>query len=355
MNGTKTMKNKTIEDIIKVINDGERFLITAHINPDGDSIGSQLGLYHMLKQQGKQVRIMSAGKTPVNYRFLPGSRQIETQGSVKRLSVSGKYTGDKFDVVFALDCGGISRTGSVEQYIRKIRTKKSGLKVINIDHHHDNDCFGDINWVDSAASSTGELIFTLSKTAGFKILKKTALCLYTAILTDTGSFNYANTSACTYIAAADLIETGIRPEEIAARVYQNRSVASIRLLGYVLSGLQLSDHGRLAWLKVTPDMFKKARAKEEDTEDFVNYPRSVRGVEVAVFFRQIASDNKIRVNFRSKGKVDVSKIARKFGGGGHRRASGCILSHDDCVCKGTSPASIDIVIDKVVKEIRKHL
>ena len=348
------MNNKIINEIIKVVEQGKRFLITAHINPEGDSLGSQLGLYHCLKQLNKDVCILNADPVPPNYRFLPGSKQIEilpaNTKAAKLKEVSPRPVGNRckapnFDAIFVLDCSAAYRSGDVEDYIKKNKTGQRKGTVVNIDHHHDNDYFGDINWVDPGASSAGEMIFCLSKAMGLELTRKKAVCLYTAILTDTGSFNYSNTSSETYKIAGRLVEAGVQPKDIAVKVYQRRSAASVRLLGYALSGLELSNSGRLGWIKVTPQMLKKAGAAEKDTEDFVNYPRTISTVEAAVFFRQIAGDDYIRVNFRSKNKVDVSKVARKFGGGGHARASGCKIKAGD----------LDAVITKVIKEIRKYL
>lgn len=323
------MQNKIIENIVNNINENSCFLITSHINPDGDSLGSQLAFYHLLRQCGKYTQIVNMDSGPTLYRFLPGIDQI-TDKVIQE---------DKFDAVFVLDCSSIYRTGEVERYLKKIQ-----VPIINIDHHPDNDYFGDINWVDTKASSVGEMIFYLTETGGLKLSKEISVCLYTAILTDTGSFNYANTTAQTYKITAQLVECGVRPEEIARKVYQSRSVASVRLLGYVLSNLQLGSKGRLCWGKITTDMLRKAQAKLKDTEEFVSYLRSILGVEVAVLFMEDISRDKIRVNFRSKGKVDVSKIAHELGGGGHPCASGAILN-----------GTLDEVIEKVLSKIREYL
>lgn len=301
-----------IQKIKKAIEKYGRFLITAHINPEGDSLGSQLAMASLLRALNKDVMIINSDAVPEHFRFLPGADLIRGKA---------KVANKKFDAAIVLDCPNLGRTGVVRGIVKKTEC------VINIDHHVSNEHFGDINWVEKQASSAGEMVYRLFKEIGVGITKEVALYLYIAILTDTGSFNYDNTSAATHEIISELLGYGIAPYDVSKCVYENKSVRAVKLLGEALSGLEVTAGGKIAYLAVRKKDFERTKAKPMDCEDFVSFARSIKGVYVALFFREDKKKaNHFHVSFRSKGKVDVNKVAAQFGGGGHRSASGCTLT-----------------------------
>ena len=297
-----------IQRIISEITLNRTFLVATHENPDGDAVGSSLALACYLSALGKEVTVFSCDLLPDNYKFLPLADTVVT-------SIPDR----KFDICFVLDAGDLSRTGKDPESFRQIG------KIINIDHHPDNRNFGDINLVDPKASATGALIYRLLSTAGFEIDYPTALCIYTAIVTDTGSFRYSNADHEAFQISGQMVSCGINPWFVAEKLYESQPRQRLELLCLALSTLQVADRGDIASITVTLDMYAKTGATSELTDGFVNYPRSIRGVEVAVFFREV-ENGLFKVGFRSKGKVDVSVLAAAFGGGGHHNAAGCKIS-----------------------------
>lgn len=302
-------KNKRIIDrIVGQIACHKRFLVTTHVYPDGDAIGSQIALCILLKRMGKEVELINSFPLPARYKFLPNSKLIKH-------NVTLPYS----EVAFVLDVGSKGRLGNMRDHVNSIKT------VINIDHHLGNDRFGVINWLDSHMSSVGEQIFHLYKYMKLEIRKPEAICLYTAIVTDTGSFQYSNTSAETHLAVSELLETGIEHTEICNQIYQNIPISKIKLLQLALETLSFDAKGKIGYMFITSDMYSKACATEEDSEEIVEYARNAEGVEVGILFKQHSKGN-IKISFRSKGKINVNKIASKFGGGGHHNASACTIN-----------------------------
>ena len=304
-----------IKEIIGAIRKNNRFLITAHVNLEGDSLGSQLAMKELLKSIGKEAFILDNDPVPEHYKFLPGAGDVSIDPD--------KIT--DFEVAVILDCPTLNRVGRIKDVIRK----KAKL-VLNIDHHISNEKFGDINWVEPHASSAGEMVYKLYKEMGVKLTKEVALSLYIAILTDTGSFNYDNTSSVTHEIAGELLGYGLDPAGVSESVYERRSVEDIKLLGLVLATLRVNKEGTVAYLQVTREMLKNTGADMAKSEGLINYARSIDKVRGAVLFKEdLKEKNKINVSFRSKGNgdtVDVNKVASFFGGGGHMRASGCIVT-----------------------------
>ena len=294
--------------VIKELKKHNNFLITSHVSPEGDSLGSQLAFAYLLKALGKKACIVNAQKPGHRYRFLPKSAGILTK--IKKDM--------RYDAICFLDCGDIKRIGRI---YKEIDLSKP---TINIDHHLSNTGFADINLVLPRASSTAEILYPLFKEARVKINKEAAVCLYTAILTDTGSFSYSNVTSFTHRIVSHLIDIGVDAEKIYKKVYEEVSQSTMQLLGRALSTLKLSEDKTVAWIRITKEMFKKSRASLEDEEDFVNFPRSVKGVKVAILFTEIAN-NKIKVSLRSNDIVDTNEIASHFAGGGHKKASGCLI------------------------------
>jgi len=299
------MNAKTIKQAIKKF---DRFLISSHINPEGDSIGSQIAMASLLRRLGKKVVILNESPVPHILRFMNGSQDILKE-------MPPRF---HFQAAIILDCPDLTRVGSISKYITKDNV------VINIDHHISNENFGRYNCVGTDVSSVGEMVFELFKAFKVKIEYDEAVAMYVAIMTDTGSFRYTNTSSATHRIAAELIEAGVRPHEIFGRIYETRSVQDTILLGETLQTLKLTDDGKVAWLWVTKDMLKKTKASLEGTEGIINFGRSIEGVEIAILFRETGTKDRIKVSFRSKGgRADVNKLALFFGGGGHKTASGC--------------------------------
>jgi phosphoesterase RecJ-like protein len=318
-----------MQEVIAAIRKHEKFLIAAHVNPEGDSLCSQLAMKELVTALGKEAVIVNNDPVPDHYKFLPGIGKLSTDLTEKV----------NFDAALILDCPTLKRIGGVAAMIGKDKT------IINIDHHISSERFGNVNWVDADASSTGEMVYKLFKKMSVPLTKEIALCLYIAILTDTGSFNYDNTSAITHEIAGDLLGYGLEPGSVSESVYERRTLIDIKLLGLVLSTLKVNKSGEIAYLAITRKMILETGADISKSEGFVNYARSIDGVKVAAFFKEDSKDaKKINVSFRSKSGVDVNEIASFFGGGGHVKASGCILE-----------GSLADVEARVVAKIEKSL
>ncbi|MFA5142734.1 MAG: bifunctional oligoribonuclease/PAP phosphatase NrnA [Candidatus Omnitrophota bacterium] len=317
-----------MKQVIEAINRYDKFLITAHVNLEGDSLGSQLGMKALLDSLGKKSIIVDNDPVPDHYKFLPKADEVSSDLALTR----------DFDAAVILDCPTMKRIGKVRDLITKDKF------IINVDHHISNEKFGGVNWVDPNASSAGEMVYKIYKEMGIKLTKETALVLYIAILTDTGSFNYDNTSSVTHEIAGELLGYGIDPARVSESVYERRSVADIKLLSRVLSTIRVNKTGDVAYLEITKKMLKETGADLVKSEGFVNYARSIDKARVAVIFKEDAGD-KVNVSFRSKGDVDVNKIASFFNGGGHVKASGCIV-------EGSLPDVEKKVLDRIEEALR---
>ena len=296
-------KPNDIRAVLEAIENGSRFLVAAHARPDGDAIGSMLACGMILQQLAKQVDIVSRDRVPVIYRHLPCVDTIRATDTI----------GGEYDAVILLECDGIARTG-----LRGLE----GRFTINIDHHFSGKAFAGINWIENDACAVAAMIYQLAMLAGVIITPEIATCLYIAVLTDTGSFCYAGTDARSFDIAADLVRHGADPVTIAQHVYFSNPTSKMRILGAALSNLH--REGRLAWMWVSHEDMLRTAAAEEDCEGLVNYAIGIAGVEVAVFLREL-SDHRIRLSLRSKGEINVARVAERFGGGGHCHASGCTL------------------------------
>jgi len=284
-----------IDAVLSSIARAEHLLVTAHARPDGDAIGGLIACWMMLQRMGKRADMALSDRVPFIYRSLPCAAQIRHWSRVE---------GD-YDTVILLECDGIERT------------RLDGLEnrlLINIDHHTSGRAFAHVNWIDSNACAVAELVYQLAGAAGIEITPDMATCLYTAVLSDTGSFCYEGTDANTFELARNLVRQGADPVLIAQEVYFSNPAAKILLLGAALANLQ--HDGGLAWLWVTEN--------DMDRTGIVNYAIGIRGIEVAVFLRELR-DHRVRLSLRSKGRVNVATIAERFGGGGHENASGCTL------------------------------
>ena len=299
-----------IKKIASVLKCYKSFLITSHINPDGDSIGSQIALALILKKMKKKVVIINESPVPRTYQFLPHSNLISK-------IPNSKFQIQNFQVAVVLDCGNLERTGKVGSLASKFQI------LINIDHHSDNTKFGNLNWIDKEASSVAEQIFLLSEILKIPLNKELATLLYTGIATDTGSFQY-HLLPTTHKVIATLISKGAVPEEIAEAVYHNLSFNALKLFGLALATLKESRNHQVYWMKITKEMYRKTKSSVEDTDSFSSFLQQLKDAKILFILKEI-SKNKSKVSFRSVGKIDVQKIAKKFGGGGHRNASGAGL------------------------------
>lgn len=301
---------KAPEDLLKKIRQGNRFLLTSHINPDGDAIGSALGLARLLRRMGKGAVVWNRDPTPTVYRPLPGSERIH----VGEEPPAGFP--DMFDAIIVLECPSPDRTG-IDQHL-------SVRPVINIDHHLGNQHYGAVNWVDSAAPAVGEMIYRLSQGLKLGLDPETASCLYLTLVTDTGGFRFSNATPAAFEAAASLVRDGAHPEQVSQWLYESQPLPVVRLAGEMLRTLEVHENGRVATAMLTQEMFERVGASPGDSEGLIDFPRSVAGVDAVALIRQ-REDGTHKVSLRSRGEVDVEKIARHHGGGGHRNAAGFVL------------------------------
>jgi phosphoesterase RecJ-like protein len=285
-------------------------LVCGHIMPDGDSIGSVLAMGLALSNSGKQVTMAGPDPIPEIYNFLPGAELFQTHEKPP----SGRY-----DTLIVLDCSISERMG---ENFRDLL--EHDMVVISLDHHIGSEPFAALNFIDCKAAATGEIVFDLLDLMGMPLTVDIATCLYTAIITDTGSFQYENTTAGTHYRIARLIEGGALADQIHTRLYEEKPLASLRLLGSALDTLNLSACGRIAWMTVRRETLGALGAEDEHADGLAGYARAIKGVQVGVLFFE-KEPGKFKVGFRSKNPVDVNRIARVFGGGGHSRAAGCML------------------------------
>jgi phosphoesterase RecJ-like protein len=297
-----------IHEVIQEIERNNTFLVSTHINPEGDALGSALALALALQTLGKKALVVNRDPVPRFLDFLPYQGIFQQRNQVT----------EPYDVLAVLDCGDLARTALFDP------KNLPAARVINIDHHLTNQQFGHVNWIQVEATATGEMIFELIKALGIRMTSEMALCLYTTIVTETGSFRYSNTSARTFLITAELVGYGVEPWRVAQQLFERNTTGQLKLLADLLSKMEVSRDGRMAWMEVNQDLFSATKTSAEDIENFVNYPRSIEGVEVAILFRELSSDS-YKLSFRSKGRVDVARLAEQFGGGGHRNAAGCVV------------------------------
>ena len=296
---------KDLSKILEVISESGKILIATHIYPDADAMGSQLAMGEILTALGKEVYLYS--EEPVSHilGFLPGSDRLITAMPIP----------DSFDCAISLDCGDRHRLGKAADVLLTIHP------FIVIDHHVGHKKFGDLRWVEPGRSSTGEMIFNLSSELGVDLSYDAAFCLYAAIVADTGSFKYSSTTAETFRVAGELLGKGVKPQEISGFLFDNFSKNRLQLLQNVLATLELYKDDKIAFIHVSREMFERTGTCGADTERFINYPRSLATVKVAVFIKETETDV-IGVSMRAKGECDVARLADEFGGGGHRSAAG---------------------------------
>lgn len=298
--------------ILARLESSKRPLLVSHIRLDGDAIGSELALAHMLRDRGAQPHAVNDSAIPRTYTFLPGTDTVGTSPSTLRKD---------YDLAVLLDIPTWDRAGAVRDAL------PSDLPVISIDHHPRIEETGELNWRDAAMSSVGEMLYRLARSGGWRISADAATCLYTAIITDTGRFTFPNTTPSALRAAADLIELGADHVGIAECLYQQDSPGLMALQAEAVRGLALHVGGKVGVMKLTEEMFRRTGVDPIDTQELAALPRTVAGVVVGVLLREMPG-GKVKVSLRSRSSVNIASAARKFGGGGHAAAAGCEISGD---------------------------
>ena len=299
--------NRDRARILALLRGGGRFLITSHVNPDGDSVASQCAVRLLVERLGGKAAIVNSHPVPRNYRFLPGSSHFSTQPP---------KTWKPYSAVIVLDCGDSRRASGLLE-------PRPPISVVNIDHHATNPGYGDLNCVVPDACSTAEIIYGLAVSLGVRPTGGLAEALYTGILTDTGSFRHGNATPRAFRIASLLVGTGIDPARIAQAVYESVSFETLRILGETLAGLQRTPDGRVAWIRLPVAILGKL-ASPAESEEWASFPRSLDTAVISICFKE-SEPGQIRLSFRSKGAVDVAALAARWGGGGRRNAAGATV------------------------------
>jgi len=318
----------TPTDVTAAIRSANTLIVTAHIRPDGDAVGSALGLHRMLLAAGKSSTVVDLGPIPERYQFLIYDGECRSADSVDFGTA---------DCIIALDAGAIERTPEF------VAEQKGKVPVINIDHHKSNTSFGDLNWIDETASSVGEMLCMLAATMDLTITADAAEALWVAIATDTGRFSYSNTSPRTMQAASGLLQTDIDIAAINHAIYNAMPLRQLQLQGRALQRLTTHEGGRVAMVTLSRDDYVELGCTSADAEDIVNLPRSLEGVNVAIFLYELLDEPGTKVSLRTSEPYDAAEFCRLFDGGGHARAAGCSL-----------PGTLDSTISQVLERVHAH-
>lgn len=329
-----------IKEIFKLIRKHKRFLITTHMRPDGDGLGSELALRSMLIKLGKSVQVINVGKPSKEYHWLPGFDKI--------IFDSYRYVSRRYDAVFVLDSGTFDRLGKLREILIP------NVPIINIDHHPHSDYFGSINWVDPSVCAVGEMIYRLIKKVKVPIDKDMATNLYIALSTDTGQFSFVSTTPFCHLMARDLLKAGVNLRTVFKQLYENRTLADVRLWVECIRRMKLDESGRIAWTELTQKMYQRFNILPGDSQDYLQVLKTMKGVQIAILFREVATGSlpndatypgsssrhkaagrkstagaslgEIKVSIRTVPPIDAYKLVSYFGGGGHARAAGCALN-----------------------------
>ncbi len=316
------MNKDPVELISEKILESQTIAITSHLRPDGDSICTSLALYFMGKSLGKDFSIINKDNTPFPFNHYPDIDKIQI----------GQIPPKKYDGVILLECANVTRSGQ--------RHIEDCFKI-NIDHHYSNDYYADINWVDPKASAVAEMAYKLGRRLGIRFSNRIANHLYCGIVSDTGSFQFSNTNAEAFRVCYELVNLGASPIQVSEMLFNNNPSERIKLLGLVLSTLQINETGEIAVITMFKEYLDSLNLREIDTEDITTHTRSIKGVKMVLFFKEIAKDT-FRVSLRSKGAANAAVIAEQFGGGGHRHAAGFTVS-------GKHKSLIEEIPEKVQK------
>ena len=314
-----------LPQIVETLRSRASFVLSSHARPDGDSIGSQLAMAFALRELGKEAIIVNADPAPGPLQQFPGVGDIIIARRVECAA----------DAAIIMECGDLARTG-VEGLDRFL--------LINIDHHPGNTAYGAINWFDPNAAACGELVYDIVRALGVPLTVDIATHIYMAILTDTGSFHYSNISPRTFDICRETLAAGVDPVRVARNVYDSNNMGRLKLFGAVLSAMQIDRTGRIAIVYLDHEMARAAGGTYEDTEGLINLPLTVKEIQAVVFFKQIEGDT-YRVSMRSKDDVDVSAVAKEFGGGGHKNAAGCTVTSPIDALQKLFIEKLEIAID----------
>jgi phosphoesterase RecJ-like protein len=306
-------RRAAIDRLAELVVTGRRVALSTHINADGDGCGSEAALARLLAQRGMSAKIVNPTPWPTLFEFLLGDDVVEA-------SAKGTKSLAGIDLLVVLDISDLKRLGILAESVRRLKVPR-----LVIDHHvPSDDPAGDVLLTDTTACATGELVYDLARVLELEITPAIARALYTAILTDTGSFRFSNTSPRCLAIAAELLAHGVDPEEMYRRVYASAPLGRIRVLAEALSTLEVDSKHGLAWLSLTPGAVERHDVRSEDLDGIVEHARSIMGTRMALFFRDLGH-GKVKVSFRSTGDVDVNRFARRFGGGGHAKAAGAMI------------------------------
>ena len=298
-----TTRSATRAEVAAAIRARQRFVIASHMRPDGDATGSQLALAYALRAIGKDVRVVSRDTPPASLWDFPGVPEVEIVSSVD----------DPGDAVIVMECGDLARTG--------VAGLERGF-VINIDHHLGNTEYGAMNWLDLSAAACGEMVYDLIRELGVPLSRESATHVYVTILTDTGSFHYSNITPRTFDICRACMEAGVEPPKIAHSLFNQGTLGRLRLFGAILGSMEIDPSGRLATLYVDQTIAAATGGTYEDTEGLVNEPLTVKEIQAVLFIKEHGPDD-WRISMRSKAAIDINVVAKRFGGGGHKNASGC--------------------------------
>jgi phosphoesterase RecJ-like protein len=327
-------RTTTDADVLRQIRDElrrrQRFLLTSHARPDGDSIGSQLAMAYALRALGKQVRIVNADPAPDHYQEFPGMDSIEIAPAVP--------PDLEADAVIVMECSDLSRTGV---------TGLDGRFIVNIDHHAGNRMYGALNWFDESAAACGEMVFDLIRALEVPLTLEIATHIYLAILTDTGSFHHSNITPRTFEICRQTVEAGVNPAIMARRIFDSNSFGKLKLIGALLDSMELLDEGRLAVLHLDDAMLRACGCTHNDTEGLINLPLTAREIQAVVFFK-VSGAGDVRVSMRSKYDVDVRMVATAYGGGGHKNAAGFTVAEPLAAVRAE-------ILDRLVRAIERGL
>ncbi len=325
----KKKRSNTLAEFCRALKKYDRFLLSCHVTPEGDAIGSILAMESLLRRMGKKTAIVAEDTFPERLFCLPSKRWIPVN--------EFKKDPHDFQALIVADCPNLERTGKVKKLVHK------DMVVFNIDHHISNECFGDYNYVLPKAVASGEVVYEIFKHMRMPLTKEEAAFIYIALSTDTGSFKYENTTVNSHLMAAEFIKKGINIEQINEDLYATYSLNKIQLYSRLLGRVKTEAGGKIAWVLMKRDDLEHSGATYEDTEGFIDFLKYLREVKIAFFASEIAEPGKVRVSFRSKDNYDANGIATHFNGGGHKKASGCIIH-------GTGEEAVEKILHRLRRE-----
>ncbi len=320
------MKTEILDQIINILQEKDDFLITSHLSPDGDSLGSTIALGIALKKLNKKVAYCIDHSVGEKFMFLPEMENL----------LRNNPEDHSYEIGVSLDCSDTSHLSNGD-ILKKCKY------IINIDHHINNKNFGDLNYIDPTASATGEITYDILKRMGIKLDKDIAIALYTAIVTDTGNFKYSNTSPRTHLIISELLKLPILAWKINKKLFDEHSLSKVLLMGRAINNIQVLCDGKLAVTVISQKDMMEVGASPDELENIINIGRDIKGVEVSVLIKE-KDDSEYRIGFRSNSYVDVAEIAYHLGGGGHKRASGCTM-------RGSQDGVVKQIIDIVSKKL----